>query len=86
MRRALAASLLVLAFSARASAQSDPAEPFDPNSIPEALRPWIEWVRTASGTLDCPPLAETTGGVHCVWAGALALDVGATSARFTQRF
>lgn len=67
------------------SATAGSAEPFDATTVPEALRPWIEWVLANDTEHDCPFLS---GGSerHCTWSGPLALDVDPGGARFTQSF
>ena len=82
MHRLLAVALLLVA---TASAAADPAQPFDASSVPEPLRPWIPWVLAGQPEHDCPLLAGERVR-RCVWSGALALDVDASGARFTQRF
>jgi hypothetical protein len=81
--RALAGAAALLLVAAPGAA-AEKAEPFDAASVPEALRPWIDWVRAADPERDCP-LVTGAERRACVYAGALSLDVGGDGARFLQR-
>ena len=76
----VAASLI-----ARAATAAEGAEAFDTASVPEALRPWIDWVLAEDAEHGCPFLTATEER-RCTWSGPLALDVDADGARFTQSF
>src|SRR5690606_9349113 len=76
----LATILLAVTLSSVASAQG-----FDPATVPEALRPWIPWVRAGDPGADCPFLYGG-GARRCAWPGGLALDVDGDGARFAQRW
>jgi hypothetical protein len=75
--------LIVLLIARGAAAGS--AEPFDSATVPDALRPWIEWVLAEQIEHACPFLTGT-GERRCAWSGPLALDVDAEGTRFTQSF
>jgi hypothetical protein len=76
---------LVVLLVARGAAAAGSAEPFDAATVPDALRPWIEWV-LAEDTGHACPLLTGTGERRCAWSGPLALDVDAEDTRFTQSF
>lgn len=59
------------------------AEPFDPATLPEPLRPWLEWVRAGQPRAGCPFL-HGDGTRSCAWPGVLELDADAAGARFAQ--
>ncbi len=80
--RLLALVLLVVADAASAAS---PAQSFDTSTVPELLRPWIDWVLADEPEHDCPLLASQSVR-RCVWSGPLALDVDPSGARFTQSF
>ncbi len=76
---------VALVLCARTASATEPAQPFDASSVPEALRPWIEWVLADEPDHACPLLMSTSTR-RCVWSGPLALDVDAGGAHFTQSF
>lgn len=57
---------------------------------PPGLQGWQAWVADGQEFRRCPLLAERAGSsasdFECAWPGELALDAGATAARFTQRW
>jgi len=75
---------LIVFLIARGAAAGS-AEPFDPATVPDALRPWIEWVLAEEIEHACPFLSGA-GERRCIWSGPLALVVDADGARFTQSF
>ncbi|MCX5740139.1 MAG: hypothetical protein NTZ61_16910, partial [Proteobacteria bacterium] len=81
--RSRALGLIVFLIARGAAAGS--AEPFDPATVPDALRPWIEWVLAEEIEHACPFLSGA-GERRCIWSGPLALVVDADGARFTQSF
>jgi hypothetical protein len=82
-RIALVIACLLLTHSGVARAAD--GERFDPAALPEALRPWLDWVRAARPEADCPFL-HGEGARACAWPGVLALDADADAggARFAQ--
>lgn len=73
----LLATALLLTRPGVASAQA----PFDPAALPDALRPWLEWVRAERPEAACPFL-HGAGERACAWPGVLELDVDAAGAEF----
>lgn len=79
---AVAGAIVVLATHAEL-ARGAPAEPFDPATLPESLRPWLDWVRAARPEAGCPFL-HGAGERACAWPGVLAIEADASGARFAQ--
>ena len=52
--------------------------------IPEALRPWTDWVLHGQERQRCPALAGEDDDGVCVWAGRLALNLDGLGGRFWQ--
>ncbi len=48
--------------------------------IPEALKPWQEWVKQRTPLRDC---AEVKGSPQCVWPGKLRIETSQQSGSFT---
>lgn len=57
-----------------------------PTHIPEALQPWVEWVRKDQPDHQCPRIAQQPQQRRCAWPGELSIDVSANGARFTQHW
>jgi hypothetical protein len=73
-------SLLALLFAALLlPAPSAAAPPLDPADVPDALLPWVPWVRSRHAALPC---AVAASGAVCRWPSRLELAVDATSAVF----
>ena len=78
-------ALGLIVFLVARGAVAGSAEPFDAATVPDALRPWIDWVLAEDTGHACPFLTGT-GERRCTWSGPLALDVDADGVRFTQSF
>jgi len=74
-------------WAAHAKSPTAPASPF-PRDVPEALRPWTDWVLHGHERERCPNLSPDgdADDAVCVWAGRLALTLDALGGRFTQEF
>jgi len=64
-------------------ATAAPARPLSPESVPEPLQPWIDWVLWDHPDLDCPMLYNDRHH-RCVWPGRLELTLTDQGGRFTQ--
>lgn len=72
-------AVLLLSFGALSAA----AEPLARESVPEPLRPWIDWVLRGHEREQCPFLHAGDQRV-CVWPSRLALVLDASGGRFEQ--
>lgn len=71
--RFLAAALFIAATPATAQAPA----------IPDALRPWTEWVMRGQETRACPFRQDDEGQRRCLFPGTLTLDVDASGGSFS---
>jgi len=53
-------------------------------TIPEPLRPWVDWVLYGEQERRCPLLYNDATGRRCAWPSALRLEVNAQGGRFEQ--
>ena len=60
------------------------AEPIVREQVPEALRPWTEWVMHGHEEAFCSLLHGSTDHRQCAWPSRLTLDLDARAGRFTQ--
>src|SRR5438445_12028114 len=60
------------------------AEPVAREQIPEALRPWTEWVMHGHEEACCSLLHGSTDHRQCAWPSRLTLDLDARAGRFAQ--
>lgn len=58
----------------------------DAPSVPDALRPWIDWVLDDGDQRDCPLGSAGDGTRVCAWPGRLRLDIDEQGGRFEQRW
>ncbi len=52
--------------------------------LPEALRPWVDWVLHGHETELCHTIPNAEGSRACAWPSRLRLDLDARSGRFEQ--
>ena len=56
-----------------------------PVSVPDALKPWVDWVLYGQeSVLDGIPAYNNSARVQCIWPSELSLDVTGTGGVFTQ--
>lgn len=72
-QKILITALSVIALSYIPSTQAAP-------SIPEPLKPWVEWVSHVNPGESC---ASVGGQVQCLWPASLSLDVNAKGGSFS---
>src|SRR5256886_15593776 len=60
------------------------AEPVAREQVPEALRPWTDWVMHGHEEAFCSLLQGSTDHRQCAWPSRLTLDLDARAGRFTQ--
>src|SRR2546422_11530917 len=60
------------------------AEPLAWEQVPEALRPWTDWVMHGHEEAFCSLLQGATDHRQCAWPSRLTLDLDARAGRFTQ--
>src|SRR5437879_3837167 len=60
------------------------AEPLAREQVPEALRPWTDWVMHGHEEAFCSLLQGSTDRRQCAWPSRLTLDLDARAGRFTQ--
>src|SRR2546427_6847178 len=60
------------------------AEPVAREQIPEALRPWTEWVMHGHEEAFCSLLHGSTDHRQCAWPSRLTLDLDGRAGRFAQ--
>ncbi len=60
------------------------AEPLAREQVPEALRPWTDWVMHGHEEAFCSLLQGATDHRQCAWPSRLTLDLDARAGRFTQ--
>ena len=56
----------------------------DPRTIPDALKPWVDWVLHDAPRARCTRFWQDTQAARCAWPGTLQLSVGPTGGRFSQ--
>jgi len=81
MKRLLLTVSILLAARTIASADPIPKE-----KIPEALRPWTDWVLLGHEEERCTFFQGDAGKRECAWPSRLALDLGDRGGRFTQQW
>lgn len=74
--------LLLLAGLAWLLSQTSGAAPLPATAIPDALKPWQNWVLWPERNLGCPALTDHAGMRPCVWPGRLRLDLDGRGGRF----
>ena len=62
------------------------AAPLTRNDVPEALRPWIDWVLHGEKNDSCPILYNSGDQTVCAWPSFLKLDVQQSTAIFSQQW
>src|SRR5882724_7975590 len=60
------------------------AEPIAREQVPEALRPWTDWVMHGHEEAFCSLLQGSTDHRQCAWPSRLTLDLEGRAGRFTQ--
>src|SRR5438067_7354766 len=60
------------------------AEPLAREQVPEALRPWTDWVMHGHEEAFCSLIQGSTDRRQCAWPSRLTLDLDARAGRFTQ--
>src|SRR5438128_7922621 len=60
------------------------AEPLAREQVPEALRPWTDWVMHGHEEAFCSLLQGSTDRRQCAWPSRLTLDLDGRAGRFTQ--
>src|SRR5213083_1044384 len=60
------------------------AEPVAREQVPEALRPWTDWVMHGHEEGFCSLLQGSTDHRQCAWPSRLTLDLDTRAGRFTQ--
>jgi len=60
------------------------AKPLAPEKVPDALKPWINWVLQEQPERDCPFLYNSFEQKHCSWATSLNLALSANKGVFTS--
>src|SRR5437667_378690 len=60
------------------------AEPVAREQVPEALRPWTDWVMHGHEEAFCSLLQGSTDRRQCAWPSRLTLDLDARAGRFAQ--
>src|SRR5438876_2398591 len=60
------------------------AEPLAREQVPEALRPWTDWVMHGHEQAFCSLLQGSTDHRQCAWPSRLTLDLDGRTGRFTQ--
>src|SRR3989441_11302763 len=60
------------------------AEPVGREQVPEALRPWTDWVMHGHEEAFCSLLQGSTDRRQCAWPSRLTLDLDGRAGRFTQ--
>src|SRR5438128_10012826 len=60
------------------------AEPVAREQVPEALRPWTDWVMHGHEEAFCSLLHGSTDHRQCAWPSRLTLDLDGRAGRFTQ--
>src|SRR5438094_325959 len=60
------------------------AEPVAREQVPEALRPWTDWVMHGHEEAFCSLLQGSTDHRQCAWPSRLTLDLDTRAGRFTQ--
>src|SRR6058998_1733264 len=60
------------------------AEPLSREQVPEALRPWTDWVMHGHEEAFCSLLQGSTDHRQCAWPSRLTLDLDGRAGRFTQ--
>src|SRR5260370_31835686 len=58
------------------------AEPIAREQVPEALRPWTDWVMHGHEEAFCSLLQGSTDHRQCAWPSRLTLDLDARAGRF----
>ncbi|MGF1548317.1 MAG: hypothetical protein ACFCUG_13420 [Thiotrichales bacterium] len=56
----------------------------DPQTLPETLKPWVNWVLHDTPTARCTPFWQAQQPARCAWPGPLQVSVGTSGGRFTQ--
>ncbi|MGH8584249.1 MAG: hypothetical protein ACREWG_16050 [Gammaproteobacteria bacterium] len=65
---------------------SCPAAAMEPGKVPEALRPWTDWVLHEAKDKDCPFLYNEHATRRCDWPAQLDLDLAEQGGSFDQRW
>src|SRR3989442_11419783 len=60
------------------------AEPVSREQVPEALRPWTDWVMHGHEEAFCALLQGSTDHRQCAWPSRLMLELDGRAGRFTQ--
>ena len=63
---------------------SVPARALSPDKIPEALKPWVDWVLHGEEQRTCPFLYNDAKQRRCAWPTRLELNLNNTTGRFSQ--
>jgi hypothetical protein len=58
------------------------ARTLDPHSVPEDLRPWMNWVLIGQENRQCPFLYYNVDTRHCTWPTSLQLNLNDTGGDF----
>ncbi|QXP85159.1 hypothetical protein [Methylococcus sp. Mc7] len=60
--------------------------PLNPQTIPDALKPWIPWTLYGHEADACPHFLEQPGGRRCAWPGELDLELHDSGGSFRSRW
>jgi hypothetical protein len=84
--RARFAALLLFLFAVALTAlpRAARAEPPDPRTLPDALKPWTAWVLDGHEEATCPTFHEHPDIARCAWPPRLELALDERAGRFTQ--
>jgi hypothetical protein len=85
VRAVLVFALALAALSLRPRA-SWAADPIDPKTVPDPLKPWAAWVLEGKDDRQCPTFFAHTDITRCAWPSRLELVLGEKDGRFTQRW
>ncbi|CAG7856142.1 hypothetical protein MCAMS1_00528 [biofilm metagenome] len=59
------------------------AKPLTPETVPEPLKPWVNWVLQDQPELGCPFIYNSFEQKRCSWPSRLTLDFGTNKGSFT---
>lgn len=62
------------------------ADPLDPSKVPEALRPWTDWVLRGSEERICPFLYNSAADRFCAWPSRLELNLAERGGEFRMHW
>lgn len=83
MLRTVAAQDPIASEAPPAAQPLPPANPSEEKSIPEPLRPWVDWVLESIPDRQVPPHHDGKGSPRALWPSRLQLDADAKGATFS---